>query len=271
MFCCSASAGEPIDEIRLLSEPEKQEMQAKNAKVVTCCQRSLAACCCLKVEERDDVAVYLVLRNESLPPSCFQRWCMCVCAPQPREPSGLEMVPELRGLAGVAMQHGEDDSSGSLLTMKWGEYDPASRVYELALFDGFYGSNTTGVWTEPVEAPWCCLMNMARCANYSYRLEFSEDFRTADIRTRCNPCVLCCCCCPWIPAWFTVPKCCLDSTMKQHDDSQDGRSWERHSSRCGGTPRLSHHLLQVFDSFGQTGPYKHKLAVKTPKQVMITF
>lgn len=272
MFCCSANRGPDAEELRPLTEPELEEKASQESKVAGPCGRCWASCCCLKVEERDEAAVYLVHRNESLPPSLFQRCCFCVCAPQPRLPSGIEMVPALRGLAGVSLQYGDSEMAGTLLTMKWGRFDPDARVYEAPVFDGFYGAGSSGTRAMPVQAPLCCLMNLGRCANYTYRIEFSEDYRSAAIRARGNPCVLCgCCCCPWIPAWFTVPKYCMDMTMEQADDSKDGSKWERYRAGCSGTRELQSHLLQVFDNFGQTGPHNKQLQLKAPKQVMITY
>merc|ERR1719396_256963 len=121
--------------------------------------------------------------NATQQPSMFQRFCLCQCGPEARTLSGIEKNPKLRGLAGVTLQDGAHETAGSLQTLKWGMYDESKKELTLSVFGGFkpgYGG-TTGQWTEPVEAQWCFLMNLARCANFTYVFRFDEDYMRADI------------------------------------------------------------------------------------------
>jgi len=157
---------------------------------------SLAACCCLKVHDRDTVGEWM-LSPETLAPSLFQRLCMCQWQQETREASEIELDPRLRGLAGVTLQDGDHSTSGSLQTMKWASYDPETRVASQQVFGGFGGTAGTGAWSEDASSVmWMFLMNLGRWAGYRYRFSFSEDYKNVDIDVQGNACVLCCCCCP---------------------------------------------------------------------------
>jgi len=231
--------------------------------------RCLSACCCLDLKARDE-ATELVTKSTSAQPSLYQRLCMCQCAPQDRLPSGLELVPQLQGLAGVLLQDGDHETGGTLFTLKWASFDREKRTMEIPVFGGFYGGSTTGVWTQPLEVRWCCLMNLGRTGNYTYRLEFNEDFSFADIRVFGNPLVLCCCCFPCIPAWFEMPRCIASPTMRQSEGSSDGTSWDRFEARFGGEPEFYYRLLQVLDDKGQRGPHYDRIST-APRQMVVTF
>mmetsp|Transcript_27724 Transcript_27724/g.57588 ORF Transcript_27724/g.57588 Transcript_27724/m.57588 type:complete len:272 (+) Transcript_27724:2-817(+) len=269
MFCCSGNKTVLPDEMKPLTAEQQQMKESQDAKVATSCQRSVAACCCFAILDRDD-ASDLVTKDVSSDPSLYQRLCMCQCSPRPRPPSGIEMIPELRGLAGVTLQQGDHETSGSLQTLKWGYFDPDKRVFEMAVFGGFY-SPTTGVWTEPINVLWCFLANLGRTANYTYRFEFSEDYHNADIRIKANPLALCGLCCPCIPAWFTLPKCISTTTMTQPPDVKDGSVWDRFNGKCGMEPKFYYKLIEVMDVNGQPGRFYDQLTLSAPKQQMITF
>lgn len=195
--------------------------------------------------------------------------------------SGLGEISQLRGIAGITVQDGHHDTAGSLETLKWskGKYDPERRMIDVSVFGGFYDHSKLGLWTEPttplcLSCLWACLMNVARQANYSYRFQFSEDLRSADIRIRGNVCILCgCClpcfCCPFCPS-VTFPKWCCNHSMKQADDSEHGTHWERYKGVCGATPKKYYDLRTVFNADGTDGPFIDKLPLQTPKQVQIT-
>mmetsp|Transcript_9066 Transcript_9066/g.28311 ORF Transcript_9066/g.28311 Transcript_9066/m.28311 type:complete len:317 (-) Transcript_9066:244-1194(-) len=313
VFCCNSKDGPgPQDEIRPLTQDEERKRIEKDAQAATSCQKFVAStCCCLGIEDRNNSPEFMVLTDMSAPPSLLQRLCFCQCSPQLRQPTGVDRVPQLRGLAGVTVQAGEHTTSGSLQTLKWGYFDSEKRALELPVFGGCYGTgSTTGLWTEPITPLWCFLMNWGRLANYSYRFEFSEDFRSADIKLKGNPCTVCCvpfsclacisvpmmssvsslpmmssvagfspmiscaaglsCCLPCMPAWFTCPKCCVDISMRQHADSQDGSHWERYNAQCGGEPKYYYDLLEVFDSTGKPARFVEKLPLEVPRQFMIT-
>lgn len=240
----------------------------QDAKVAGPLQRCIANCCCFGIIDRDDSSD-LVTQEMTGAPSLYQRLCMCQCSPRPKPQTGLELVPELRGLAGVSLQDGTHTTAGSLQTVKWGSFDPETRVAELAVFGGFYQS-TTGVWTEPVNCLWCCLANLGRTANYSYRFEFSEDYSFADIKIKGNPLVFCGCCCPCIPAWCTIPSCISQTNMKQSEGIDDGTSWDRYNGLCGAEPKFYYKLIEVLDVNGQPGRFYDRLPIKAPKQQMLT-
>mmetsp|Transcript_41899 Transcript_41899/g.84484 ORF Transcript_41899/g.84484 Transcript_41899/m.84484 type:complete len:269 (+) Transcript_41899:34-840(+) len=268
MFCCSAKSIQ-AEEIRPLTEEERVMKDAQEAKVATPTQRCVASLCCFQIIDRDETSD-LVTKDTTPAPSLYTRCCMCQCSPRPRPHAGLEMVPELRGLAGVTLQSGDHTTAGSLQTQKWGYFDPDKRVMEMAVFGGFYQS-TQGLWTEPISPLWCFLANLGRTANYTYRFEFTEDYREADIKIKGNPLFLCCICCPCIPAWFTLPSCISVTNMKQTADSKDGTAWDRFNGTCGSEPQFYYKLLEVLDVNGQPGRYFDKFQLSAPKQQMITF
>jgi len=234
-------------------------------------QRAVTACCCLAIKERDTAPDWMVLQTMSDEPSLLQRLCFNQCGPRARSLSGIEMVPQLAGLAGITVQNGDVATSGSLHTLKWGgPYNPQSREMDLPVFGSFHGSSTTGVWTEPTvplsqSALWCCLMNLGRVASYTYRFKFSEDYQEATIGIRGNPLVLCCCCFPCIPAWFEVPASCATMSMKQNRNSKGGTSWERFNNG-----KKLYTLEQVWTSDGTPGPFFPQSLSSTPQQVMVT-
>lgn len=237
-----------------------------------CFQECLASCCCLKIEDRDSVGEWM-LAPETPPPSLLQRLCFCQCAPAVRPTSGLEFDEQLRGLAGVTLQYGDHDTAGSLQTLKWGKYDPSTRVLDLPVFSGWWGPfPSTGHWTEPASKyHWYFLENLARVAGYTYEFRFSEDKRSADIKIKGNIGVLCCACFPCCPRWFTVPDCCVAFDMRESSDCSDGTHWDRYSSSCGGEKKFTYNLVTVINSDGSKGPYYEKLALQAPKQMLITF
>lgn len=230
---------------------------------------SCVSCCCLKIEESETADEWM-LRPNTLEPSLFQRLCLCQCSEEERRPSGILLVPEISGLAGVTLQLGDHATAGSLQTLKWTTYDQTKRTATMQVFGGFGGAAGTGQWTEPPNSlHWMFLMNLGRCGNYTYRFTFSEDFRYSDIDIQCNPLPLCCICIPCIPAWCTVPRCCVSYDMRQTSDSKDGSTWDRYSSKCGGEKEFTYKLVQVFTENGDEGEQFKELAT-APKQVMIT-
>lgn len=210
-------------------------------------------------------------------PSLFQRLCLCQCGPKERKMSGLELVPELRGLAGVSVQSGEGDGWGSLQTLKWASYDPTTRVARMQVEGGFGGpSGSTGLWTAaqfPNKGDNVYLSilrsNNARLCNMTYKFSFSEDFMDMDIDLLGNG--TCLCCLPCVPAWLAVPRSIMHFTARQSPGSKDGTSWDRYSSAFGSTPVFSYTLLEAWQADGSKGKYYDKMLATTPQQVMVTF
>jgi len=238
-------------------------------------QSCMAACCGLEIKQPHFVNEWMLSTKEPKAPSLFQRVCFCQCGPSVRKPSGIEAVPQLRGLAGVMVQAGDVSTAGTLLTFKWANWDLVKRQADLQVFGGFSGcgrGSEVGLWTESVNPLWCFLMNFGRVGNYTYRIKFSEDYRRADIGISGNPLILCCSCLciPCMPGWFSVPTCIMAFEMVQADDSTDGSSWKRNSSACGSDFKLSYNLQEVFTPEGQPAKYHDQLAM-APQQVMITY
>jgi len=219
----------------------------------SCC----AACCCLEIRPRDDVADWMLRSdNADAAPSFMQR-CLCQCGPEKRVLSGVEDVPQISSLAGATLQYGTHATGGSVQTLKWCKFDKDKRVADLQVFGGFGGTSSVGLWTEPAEkCYWTCLINLGRVCNYSYRFEFAEDWRHVDIKIRAN---ICCCIWPWAPAWFQAPDNCATFSATQTDESTDGKHWVRKSSTCGGEEVYSYDLYEVFTPSGQPGAYHDKL------------
>jgi len=245
-------------------EQSAPKAPAEPASALASC---MAACCCIGIKERDTVGDWMLNASGNGEPSLFQKLFECQWSPKPRTPGGIETESKLRGLAGVTLQNGTHSTKGSLQTLKWAKWDASKREATLPVFGGFYGD--TGVWTEPINPIWCCLMNLGRCANYTYTFTFSEDYSHATIDISANPLVLCCLCVPCCPAWCTVPRCCVAFDMEQVPGS-DGTVWTRNSSTCGGAPKLSYILEEVITPENTPGKHYDNLAKLAPQQVMIT-
>ena len=163
------------------------------------------------------------------------------------------------------------------------------------VFGGCGGPPTVGQWTEPVAAIWYFLINVARCCNYTYQFEFSEDWRQADIKIKCN----CCCCLPpccCIPPWFQAPDWCAKFDMVQADASTDGARpvadrmkpfahrprqqrllrfvagshWIRRSSICGKPLTKSYDLVEAFKPDGSPGRFHDRLATMAPAVMLVS-
>ena len=141
------------------------------------------ALCCQSLEDRDELAAWMIQSDDAtLPPSLCQR-CLCQCGPAARLPSGIEKIPEISSLAGATLQDGTHSTAGSVQTLKWADFDAHKHTARMQVFGGaFTGRGATGVWTEPNKCTWNCLINLARCFNYTYFFEFSPDWRKADIK-----------------------------------------------------------------------------------------
>mmetsp|Transcript_14473 Transcript_14473/g.43338 ORF Transcript_14473/g.43338 Transcript_14473/m.43338 type:complete len:113 (-) Transcript_14473:1-339(-) len=111
-------------------------------------------------------------------------------------------------------------------------------------------------------------MNSGRLSNFSYTFRFAEDLKSADIEASLNPA---CCCCPFpcIPAWFTVPRCITEQSMRLAQGGDGGVHWERFSGFFGAEQTKLYDLLQVSAADGTPGPYAEKIS-EAPEQVMIT-
>lgn len=234
----------------------------------------LTRCCCLKVMDRDTAPEWMLEQTMTPDPSSYSRLCWCMCGPEQRKESGLAGTRQLKGLAGITVQDGSHDTRGSLETMKWSRWNAEQRILESGVFGGYYNHTALGTWTEPTQSccrscVWACVVNLARNANYSYRFQFSEDLRKADISIRGNLGVLCCACCPCMPS-CTIPRWCCNHSMEQADDSTDGTHWIRYKGVCGKEPKKYYDLRTVFNVDGTPGPYFEYLPLRTPKQVQIS-
>lgn len=253
---------------------QQAETEKPTASKPSALQQCVTACCCLQIRERDDVNVWMMSSEEKPLPSLFQRLCFWQCGRSERVASGIENVPELRGLAGVSVQNGHHDTRGSLQTLRWAKWDAEKRQAEMKVFGGFTGfcggkGTELGQWTEPVVPKWLCLTNLARLGKYTYRFNFTEDYRKADIQIRIDPLVLCCICIPCMPAWCSVPKGCVAFDMVQSSESTDGSEWIRRNMKCGGEPEHAYSLQEVFDVDGAPGKYHQHLEI-TPQLVMVS-
>ena len=81
------------------------------------------AICCQSLEDRDELAAWMIQSDDAtLPPSLCQR-CLCQCGPAARLPSGIEKIPEISSLAGATLQDGTHSTAGSVQTLKWADFD----------------------------------------------------------------------------------------------------------------------------------------------------
>lgn len=218
---------------------------------VGCLSSTVTSCCCLKIYDRD-AAVHQILSETTDPdgPSLLARLCWCQCAPIPRKDAGIKDIEAISAFAGVTLQSGSHATAGSLETLRWGDYDAATRTLRTTGFGGWYQPYNTG--------------------NATYEFKFSEDFQRADIIGRGNLLVFCCCCCPCIPPWFSLPECLIKNYMVQADSSVRGDHFERYSGFCGQEPRYYYDLLAVYTIDGQGTRWTRLVDELAPAQVMMT-
>lgn len=238
---------------------------------VGCLSSTVTSCCCLKIYDRD-AAVHQILSETTDPdgPSLLARLCWCQCAPIPRKDAGIKDIEAISAFAGVTLQSGSHATAGSLETLRWGDYDAATRTLRTTGFGGWYQPYNTGTWTEPINPIWCFLLTLGRIGNATYEFKFSEDFQRADIIGRGNLLVFCCCCCPCIPPWFSLPECLIKNYMVQADSSVRGDHFECYSGFCGQEPRYYYDLLAVYTIDGQGTRWTRLVDELAPAQVMMT-
>lgn len=158
------------------------------------------------------------------------------------------------------------------MTLKYGDFDPATRELTVSVYGGFQQASTTGNWTEDVNLLWCFLMTLGRSANYSYIMTFSPDYKQATIDISGNLC----CCIPCLPRWVTIPRSILAFSMVQDMPPGplakiDGTIWSRKTSVFGGQPEDYYKLVTVVNSDGSKGPYFDRLAEVAPQYSMTTY
>jgi len=262
-----------------MMEDTKALVQARDVEQpqeISSLQSCITNCCCLAVKPRDTANDWMIGVDTTGDPSWFQKLCFCQWSPIQRVPSDIGKVPQLKGLEGITMQYGQHETGGSIQTLHWGEFNAEARTMEMAVFGSFGQKYATSQWTEPTtpawrSALWCVLMNLGRVAGYTYKFEFSEDYRRADIKIKGNPLVLCCICIPCIPPWCTIPSICSEQYMKQADGVSDGTHWERYSGSCGREAEFYYDLLQVWRPDGtQVRANQAKLLEKVSQQVMVS-
>jgi len=243
--------------------------------------RCFANLCCQEVRSRDDVSTWMLSNNADAEPSLLQRVCLLQCGPEARTPSTIIKVPELAGLAGITVQSDTGQgSTGSLQTLKWAIYDEETRVARMQVFGGWGGHASVGWWTEPAdERQWNCLINVARLCNYTYEFRFSTDYRHADIYIQgnltggCFPLIPGL---PCVPAWFTIPSCCIHFEMEQTDfagpgQALDGKNWIRKSYCCGKAFQVNEYeLAQVYDSDGNKNDEYFDRIEQAPMALLIS-
>merc|ERR1711865_973185 len=95
---------------------------------------------------------------------------------------------------------------------------------------------------------------LGKLCDYSYRFEFSEDYKKIDLRVMANCCCICPLCMPCCPAWFTIPKSLSATTAELKEDSENGAEWRRLN---GG--KHYYDLVEVFKTDGSKGADYAKL------------
>ena len=207
-----------------------------------------------------------MLGEYEAPSSLFSKCCYLQCSGAKRSPSGIEGVAELKGLSGLTLQKGSHSTAGSLQTLKFAPWDAEKRIARVPVFGGFGYPGTESVWTEPVTPVWNCLINVARCCNYTYVFEFSEDYRHSRIHIKSNLC----CCVPCVPAWCTVPSTCAVFEMEQAEGTTGGSHWHRNSSKCGGKMEKTYDLVEVLKADETPGPFHADLAAYAPEAMLLS-
>uniref|UniRef100_A0A7S3RQZ1 Uncharacterized protein n=1 Tax=Emiliania huxleyi TaxID=2903 RepID=A0A7S3RQZ1_EMIHU len=174
---------------------------------LSCCER----CFCVKAEDRSNIASWMLkdTRDKTPPSACGKLLCFCDEA-YPRTPNCIEEIPEIRALAGTVLEDGQA-LSGTVFTLRWMEFDKATRSGVSKTFGGYGGKYSAAQWSlgsswTTYVGAWC-----DRCVNQSYGWQFSEDWRSAKITVKMNWIV----CFPWLPPWFTVCDCCIIFDMVQ--------------------------------------------------------
>lgn len=228
--------------------------------------------CCVELKRRERLNEWMILDdNAHAAPSLIER-LLCRCTSAARSNSHIADVPQIRGLAGATLQRGPPDwrTSGSVQTLKWSHFDEEKRVATLQVFGGFGGLPSSGLWTEKDVLAWYCLINLGRLCNYSYRFEFYDDWRSADIKIMSNCCGCVPCCLPCCPAWCTVPDWLMKFNAVQVGEKVDGSHWVRNSSYFGAPMQYSYDLVEVVRPDGSPGAYFDDLAKVAPEAMLVS-
>ena len=223
-----------------------------------------ASACCLVQVPREAIA-RSILEEEVRSPSLFSQICFCQRAPTDRKKHVAALPEAIAALGGLTLQRGTHSTAGSLQTLKFAAWEPKSRTAVVPVF-GAFGQPIAGIWTEPVSTAWYCLINFARCCNYTYAFRFDEGFRRADIDIRSN----CCCCVPCVPAWCAVPRWLAHFEMVQADASQTGTEWSRNSSSCGKPMKKTYDLVEVAKADQSPGVHHADFEAYAPKAMLLS-
>mmetsp|Transcript_17101 Transcript_17101/g.25630 ORF Transcript_17101/g.25630 Transcript_17101/m.25630 type:complete len:232 (+) Transcript_17101:132-827(+) len=216
--------------------------------------------------DRDDLLQAILLNEKSPDPSWLQR-LLCDCGSGERKASGIKDIAEISNLAGLLLQNGDEthSTSGTVFTLKWGDFDKETRVAELEVYGGCGGQQHTGSWSLLNNQTWKHLSLLGRCCNYTYRFQFSKDWQSADIDVKAN-----CCLIPCARPWCTIPKSFCAFKMAQAEDSENGSRWIRTSSKKGGPFEVSYSLEAVYTPDGEPTAFVHNLEKVSPKTMLLS-
>jgi len=230
-------------------------------------------CLCGYESKKQSELVEAILADTSPPPSYLQCILLdCSGGPKKRVQGGIQDVPEISNLAGLLHQNsgnrGEDahSTNGTLLTLKWADYDKDTRTASLQVHGGYGKSASTGYWSLLDNQKWRLLGAVSRCCNYSYFFHFSEDYQRADIKMKVN--LGCICCKPWAP----IPEMIIGKfNMEQYPDSENGSHWKRSTAPPGGGPfTFSYSLEAAYKPDGTPTKFLENLEKNAPKSMLLT-
>lgn len=230
-----------------------------NSNTMKCTDRIVG----VTTTDRSSLLQAIVLDDKPPPASCIRR-SLCDCGSGERKLSGIEQVPEISNLAGLLIQTqtGEKTrtTTGTTQTLKWADFDKASRVAEVKVYGGCGGKQHAGHWAAIDNSCWKFFVCCGRVWNYSYRFRFDEDWQRADIDIR-----FCCTlsgntCCSYPSSWTAYD-------MVQTKDSKNGSQWDRRQSKRGGPMENWYVLEAVYKSDGS--PTDHVESFKLAPETMI--
>ena len=226
-------------------------------------QDSLSCCemlWCVKVQNKAEIVEWMLNdARESTPPSACGRALRYCEDAYPRRPNCIQDVDPIRQLAGVMIESKGVPLAGSVFTKRWMDFDKEARYGEIKTYGGAGHQYSASQWSAGSSFLWYIGAWCDRLSNQSYGFQFSDDWRSASMVVKVNPCV----CVPWLPAWYTVPSCCILSDMVQTEASADGSEWDRRTAACplccGDEMRHTYYLRNVIQPDGTPGKFHAEL------------
>lgn len=209
--------------------------------------------CCTSTLALEDV-IAAMLSSEPLEASIFEQLCLCHSRTQKRVTS-LEGEPELAGLAGLMLLGAPNGNQMTgIQTLKYARFSASSRKLFVSAYGGVSGRGQQGTWARAPHTNWRLTICVARSCDLGYEVQFSEDFRHAQLVPQVN----CCCCLPCVPACVRIG--CMHIEWVQSERSTHGTEWLQEVALCGARRSADAAMRTVVNADGSAGPFYEIIA-----------